>query len=119
MAAFAGYRNLPDYIETNCRRRELSERSLAEALDRSHSWLNAIKKGRYKLSPKAADELAAFFGDNPKIVRVLADIDPIPEQDPPIVISIKEIAASLPRQGQKEYLDYGRYLRQKYATETT
>lgn len=64
-----------------------------------------------------ADELAAFFDDNPKIVRVLSDIDPIPEEDSPIVISIKEIAASLPRQGQKEYLDYGRFLRQKYTAE--
>lgn len=115
MSSFAGFRNLEDYIETRCREKKISMRQAGEALGRGHAYLSAIAKGRYTPSPAAADEVAEFFGDNPRIVRILAGLELPPTDEDKIVFEIREIAASLSRRAKTELLEYANFLKSKYA----
>jgi hypothetical protein len=115
MTAFAGFKSLGDYIETRCRENGLSERGLTEALGKAHAYVHSIKQGYYKPSRKAADTIAAYFGDSPRIVRILAGLEEPPDDDAPLVAGIKEIATSLPKAGVEELLQFAKFLQGKYS----
>lgn len=80
-------------------------------MGKGHAYVNALIVGRYKPSAKACDAIAAYFGDNPRTVRILAGIELPPTDEDKTVFEIKEIAASLSLKGKRELLRYAHYLK--------
>ena len=111
MAAFAGFRDLDDYLSTRCRERDLSFNSLSETLGWNHSYIHGIANGLFLPSAARCDAIATHFGDNPRIVRILAGIELPPTEGDPLTTEIKEFAASLSPRARRELLKYAHYLK--------
>lgn len=114
MPAFAGFKDLGDYLEKRCKDRDLSFEALSTELKFNHSYIHGIATGRFEPSKKRADAIAAYFGDSPKTVRIIAGIELPPTGDDKFFTEIKESLAVLPDKGKQELIEYARYLLGKY-----
>jgi len=114
MTAFAGFRDLSDYLESRMRVDNLSERALTDALGKGHTYIHMIKKGKFKPSKEACDEIADFFNDDHQLVRVLAGLEDPPKEDDQDMAAIRTVYQALPKGGRKELLEYAQFLRDKY-----
>lgn len=114
MTAFAGFRDLNDYLSTRCREHNLSFNALsADELGWNHSYIHGIATGLFLPSAARCDIIANYFGDNPRIVRVLAGIELPPTDGDPIIVELKEFAASLTTGQRRELLKFAHYLKSK------
>lgn len=117
MSSYAGYSDLGDYITRRCasQRPPISFNELSLALKKSHGYIHALATGLYQPSIKGADAIADYFGDNRKIVRILAGLEMPPTDEDKLTGEIKELAANLPQAGRRELLEFASFLAQKYA----
>lgn len=111
MASFAGFRDGKDYLTRRCRDRGISMTALSEAIGASHGYAHAVANKVFDISRDMADAIANYFGDNPKIVRILFDLELPPTEEDQDISEIKEIGVSLNKKGRKELLKYAHYLK--------
>jgi len=115
MTAYAGFANLQDYLVKRCRERGVSFNALSEAIDTTHSYVHGIANGVFSPSRKRLDAIAQYFDDNPKILRILANLELPPTEDEGLVGQIKEVAVSLSQSSRRDLLKYAQFLKSKEA----
>jgi hypothetical protein len=113
--AYAGFSSLRDYLEKRCAQHQLSFNSLSEELGFTHSYIYVVAEERYRPSRRRADAIAKYFGDNPRIVRILAGLELPPVDEDATLSAIREVAASLAPADRRELLRYALYLKEKLA----
>lgn len=101
MAAFAGFKDLADYITRRCKQRQISFRELSLATGNTHSYVRAIVNGDFGPSPERLDKISAHFEDPPRIARILAGFELPPAEEDKIISEIKEIAGGLSDKNRK------------------
>ncbi len=111
MPAYAGYNSLGDYLERRCGERGLSFNQMSGQMGWTHSYLAGLAKGDFNPSRQRADTIAKFFGDNPRLVRILAGLEIPPTEDDRDVAAIRDVAASLSDSNRRELLRYAKYLK--------
>jgi transcriptional regulator with XRE-family HTH domain len=116
MKGYAGFRGLSEYIERRLSETGHSKNSLSEALGWTHSYIAAVTTGSFVPSRKRADAIAKFFGDDPRIIRVLAGLEmPPPDlENDPGTVTLLSAYNSLPVDGKRELEQYAQFLRTKY-----
>ena len=114
MPAYAGFRDLLDYIEQRCAREGISRSALAENLGWPRNYMTALFRRVHKPTRPRADKLARDFGDEPRLVRILAGLEA-----PPSIIEDKRVAEivdlvmPLSDAKRSEAINYLRYLRDR------
>ena len=79
MTAYAGFDSLADYID---RRRlaqspPLSRAGLSRRIGFRQNYISLVCTGRFLPSRRAAEKIAAAFGDDPHIIKALAGLESV------------------------------------------
>jgi len=72
MPASGDFKTLRAYLRARLARENLSENQFSEHMGWRRNYINSIMHGLFLPSPKRCDKIAAYFGDDPIMVRVLA-----------------------------------------------
>lgn len=110
MPAYAGFESLGDYLTRRCADRRLSYNELSDQLGFTHTYIASIASAAFSPSRARADAIARFFGDPPRLVRILAGLELPPTEEDEIVSAIREVAAGLTPSKKRELLRYANYL---------
>ena len=116
MAPYAGFKSLKDYIDQRCQREHINFSTLAEAMGWQRSYVHGLRHARFGPSRTRAGQLAQYFGDDPRVVRILAGLELPPPESPtdPVLLEIQHNATSLPSSGRVELAEYSRFLQGKH-----
>jgi len=109
MTSFAGYKDLEDYLQRRARAHGHTLSSLSEQLNWATSYLTSAAREQFRISVDRCEELAAYFGDDPAILKVLAGhMEPPPSDD--LVAAISRHANSLRPNLQRTLLELAGWL---------
>lgn len=109
--SYAGFRDFKDYLDQRLARQRLTRAALAEALNYPKSYIHGLYHGDFGASTDRINEIAQYFGDDPRILRVLLGIEPAPRDlDDKALQEILDTALSLPQTKREELLKFARYL---------
>ena len=96
MPPYAGFKSLPDYLDSRCRRDDTNQNRIAEAMRLHRNYINGIYHGRFKPSKKRCDLISAYFGDAPHVLRILVGHElPPPNLDDRQLREIYDLGRSL------------------------
>ena len=110
MPKYAGYKDLADYLRTQCQTRGWSLHEASRKLGAGNSYIRDAIAGRVWPSPERCDAIADLFNDSPHLVRILAGRDLPPAERDAVLDAILEIASRLTPADRNELLRYGRTL---------
>ena len=113
MPSYAGFKDLRDYLEQRAVTKQVSFNELSSALGFTHTYIAGIATGAFSPSRSRADAIAKYFGDPPRVIRVLAGLELPPTDEDETVSAIREIAVSLPASSRRELLRYARFLQEQ------
>lgn len=115
MPAYAGFASLEDYLIKRCREHGISFRELSESIGATYSYVQGVAAGSFAPSLKRLDAIAAYFGDAPRLPRILAGLETLPLDEDRDVTEIKDIIANLPARGRRELIEFARFVKQKFS----
>lgn len=128
MPAYAGFKDLRDYIDKRCAARQMSLNEIATDLKWPRAYIYSIyyndsrpvdkrdsKSYRgHRPSRPRADALARYFGDPPRLVRVLSGLEAAPslieERD---VAEIVDMVTPLSSHQRRKLIEFINFLRSK------
>lgn len=114
MPTYAGFRDLLDYLERRCAREGLSHSALAENLGWPRNYMTALFARKHKPSRARADKIAKYFGDEPRLVRILCGLEAAPSvPEDKQVAEIVDLVMPLSDAKRVEAITYLRYLRDR------
>jgi plasmid maintenance system antidote protein VapI len=114
MPAYSGFKNLVDYIEQRCARDGIARSALAEQFGWPRNYMTALFKGVHRPSRPRADKLAKHFGDETRLVRILAGLEAAPSLiEDKRVAEIVDLVTPLPDAKRVEAINYLKYLRDR------
>ncbi len=108
---YAGFKNLADYLARRSHDKDISLASLSRELGFTHSYIHGLTSGSFTPSRTRADIIAKYFGDEPRVVRVLAGLETPPRKSTPAGDELIEIMSALPAAKKKQLVEYARFLR--------
>lgn len=111
MPAYAGFKSIRDYLDSRFARDSTNQNAVSVALKLRRNYLNSIYHGHFTPSIKRCDQIAAHFGDDPHIVRVLVGREsPPPDLNDKVLRAIYDLSKSLPPAKRKQALKLLRQL---------
>ncbi len=103
MTAYAGFRDLQDYLDKRLARDEITQNALSEALKLRRNYIHGIYHGHFKPSIRRCDQISRHFGDDPHILRILVGHEsPPPDLSDRQMREIYDLAASLPAERRRQ-----------------
>jgi len=108
MTAYAGFSSLADYID---RRRlaqspPLSRAGLSKRIGFRPNYISLVCTGRFLPSRRGAEKIAAAFGDDPRIIKILAGLEEIeatPKES--LLRQINSLARSLSESNRRKAIE--------------
>ncbi len=114
MAAYAGFKNLVNYIDERCARDGITRSALAEKLKWPRNYMHGIYHGKFRPSRLRADKLARFFGDETRLVRILVELEAPPSDvKDRLTAEVVDLFSALPDERRAEAINYLKYLRDR------
>ncbi len=86
MPAYAGFKNLRDYLDQRLARHKTNQNAMSEAMGWRRNYLNSIYHGLFEPSRKRCDQISKYFGDDPHILRIL-----VGHESPPVDLSNRQV----------------------------
>ena len=109
--SYAGFRDFQDYLDQRLARERMNRAALAEALNFPKSYIHGLYHGEFGASTDRINTIAEYFGDDPRILRVLLGVEPPPRAlDDKALQEILDTALSLSQTKREELLKFARYL---------
>jgi len=108
---YAGFKSLADYLTRRSKDKDISLAALSEALGFTHSYIHGLTSESFTPSRTRADQIAKYFGDDPRTIRVLAGLESPPRDSSPLLDELTEIMAALSAAKRKQLVEYARFLR--------
>ena len=103
MPAYAGFKNLRDYLERRFAQNETNQNAFSNAMGWRRNYINGVMHGQFSPSLKRCDQIADFFSDDPHLVRVLAGLESLPpDTSDRLLREIYDIAKSLDNAKRKK-----------------
>ena len=109
MTAYAGFESLADYLE---RRRlaqspPLSRAELSRRIGFRQNYISLVIAGKFLPSRHAAEKIAAVFGDEPRIIKILCGLE-TEELKPKesLLRQINSLAQSLTESSRRKAVEY-------------
>lgn len=81
MTSYAGFRDLADYIDQRCKENNIARTAVAAELGWPRNYMHDVYHLKFRISRARANQLAKHFGDEPRLVRVLGDVEAPPSGD--------------------------------------
>lgn len=116
MPAYAGFKDFKDYLDQRLARERTNRAALAEAMGWPKSYVHGLYHGQFGASTDRVNDLAKYFGDDPRILRVLLGIEPSPKfAHDKALQEIYDLALGLNPGNRQEAVKYLRYLLDRQA----
>ena len=108
MPPYAGFSSLTDYIDLRrlAQAPPLSRAGLSKRIGFRQNYISLVCAGRFLPSRRAAEKIAAAFGDDPRIIKILAgleEIEAIPKDS--LLRQINSLARSLSESNRRKAIE--------------
>ncbi len=117
---YAGFDSLADYLTQRCARHAARTKQpfnlsrLGDELGFRKTYLYSVRDGLFLPSRDRLKQIAQFFGDDPRSLYILGDLeDPPAEPSERDLRELLDIAAGLSASRRKELLKFATYLKDK------
>jgi hypothetical protein len=115
MPAYADFKDLADYLAQRCAREKIRPSALSKKLGWPANYIHFVQAGKFSPSRTRADAIAKFFGDEPRLVRVLAGLETASDSPKGKTLqAIHDVAEKLKPAARLEALHYLSYLLDKH-----